>query len=148
MSGEADNLYKKGREAFKNGKTLEALALFEKAYTIKPEDPKHKSFLGLCIASERGKIKEAIKLCEDALFEESHNIDYYLNLGLVYYKAGLKLMAIEVFRKGLEIDKKNPEIIAELQALGLRKNPPLSFLHRNHFLNKYIGIIFSKLGLS
>ncbi len=130
----------------KIGKTLEALALFEKAFTLEPENPKLQSFLGFCIACERGKIKEAIGLCERALQADSQNIENYLNLGRVYLRAGLKTKAIETFRKGLEVDK-NPEIMAELQVLGTRKKPVFPFLPRSHFLNKYLGLILSRLGL-
>jgi tetratricopeptide (TPR) repeat protein len=145
LLSEAEELYNKGREAFKDGKTLEALALCEKACNMEPENPKYQSFLGLCIAYERGKIKEAISLCERALQVEPQKVENYLNLGRVYLIAGLKLRAIELFRKGLKIDNKNPEIIAELQALGLRKRPVISSLSRDHFLNKYLGIILSML---
>jgi len=143
---EAGELYNRGQEALKKGKTLEALALFEKAFNIEPENPSYQSSLGLCIASERGKIKEAISLCERALQAEPQKIENYLNLGRVYLTAGLKLRAIEVFRKGLKIDRKNPEIIAEFQMLGLRKKPVFPFLSRDNILNKYFGIILSKLG--
>lgn len=145
MRNEAEEFYNKGIEAFKDGKTLEALALCEKAFNIDPENPKYQSFLGLCIACERGKIKEAISLCEKALQVEPQKIESYLNLGRVYLRASLKLRAIEIFRKGLKVDNKNPEIIAELQALGLRKKPVLPHLSRDNFLNKYLGIILSKL---
>ncbi len=146
MVGEAKELFSKGYEALKKGKTLEALALFEKAFNIEPENPRYQSFLGLCIACERGKIKEAITLCERAIQTEPHKAEGFLNLGRVYIGAGLKLRAIEVLRKGLKIDNKNPEIIAELQSVGLRNKSIIPSLSRDHFLNKYLGIILSKLG--
>lgn len=120
--------------------------MFEKAFSIKAEDPRFQSYLGLCIAYERGKIKDAISLCERALQVESQNVENYLNLGKVYLRAGLKIKAIETFRKGLKIDSKNPDIIAELQLLGLRKKPVIPYLPRNNFLNKYLGIILNRLG--
>ena len=100
----------------------------------------------MCIAYERGKIKDAISLCERALQVESQNIENYLNLGKVYLRAGLKIKAIETFRKGLNIDSKNPDIIAELQLLGLRKKPVIPYLPRDNFLNKYLGIILNRIG--
>lgn len=145
--GEAEELFSRGREALKKGKTLEALALFEKAFNIEPENPRYQSFFGLCIACERGKIKEAITLCERAIQSEPHKVEGFLNLGRVYKSAGLKLRAIEVLRKGLKTDNKNPEIIAELQSIGLRNKAIIPSLSRGHFLNKYLGIILSKLGL-
>ncbi len=144
--GEAEELFSRGREALKKGKTLEALALFEKAFNIEPENPRYQSFFGLCIACERGKIKEAITLCERAIQSEPYKVEGFLNLGRVYISAGLKLRAIEVLRKGLKTDNKNPEIIAELHSIGLRNKAIIPSLSRDHFLNKYLGIILSKFG--
>ena len=101
----------------------------------------------MCVAYERGKIKDAISLCERALQVESQNVEIYLNLGKVYLRAGLKIKAVETFRRGLKIDSENPEIIAELQLLGIRKKPVIPSLPRDNFLNKYLGIILSRLGL-
>lgn len=78
---------------------------------------------------------------------EPRNVECYLNLGRVYLRSGLKLRAVEVFRKGLSIDNKNPEIIAELRAMGLRNKSIISSLPRDNFLNKHLGKIFAKLGL-
>ncbi len=147
MTVKAEKFYIKGRDALQNNRTLEALALFEKAFDLEPKNPVYQSFVGFCIACERGKIKEAISLCESALRAEPQKVDVYCNLGRVYLRAGFKLKAIEVFRNGLKIDNKNPWIIAELHALGTRKKAVLPFLPRGNFLNKYLGIFFSRIGL-
>ena len=145
LSADAVELFNKGRESFKLGKTLEALAFFEKSLIIEPGNPICQSFLGLCIAYERGQITEAKNLCEEALKKDPHTIENYLNIGKIYLKEKLIPEAIEAFRKGLEIDNKNPEIIEELQTMGLRKTPVISFLSRNNFLNKYLGIILRRI---
>ncbi len=147
MGNKAEEFYNEGRRALKEGMMLEALALFEKASNIDPENPGYQSFFGFCIAHERGTIKQAIDICEKALKTEPEMIDGYLNLGRVYLKAGLKVRAVEVFREGLKIDNKNLEIIAELETLGLRKGVVISFFLRKNLLNKYLGIIFNRLGL-
>jgi tetratricopeptide (TPR) repeat protein len=143
----AEEKYRQGRKAVKRGKTLEALSFFEKALHIEPENPKFQSSVGLCIAYERGKIKEAISLCEKAIQTDPQIVENYYNLGKVYIKAKLKIKAIEEYRKGLAIDNKNPEIIEELQSLGIRKKPVIPSLPRKNFLNKYLGLILSTLGL-
>lgn len=120
--------------------------MFEKAVALQPENPKIQSYLGYCIAYERGKIKDAINLCERALQADSQSSENYLNLGKVYFRAGLKMKAIETFRRGLGLDNQNAEIMLELESLGLRQKPVISFLPRGHSLNKYLGIIFSRLG--
>ncbi len=78
---------------------------------------------------------------------DSQSSENYLNLGRVYLRAGLKMKAIETFRRGLELNNKNPEIISELKTLGLRNKPPVPSLPRDNFVNKYLGIIINKLGL-
>jgi len=108
--------------------------------------PVHSSFLALCIARERGQINKAISLCRETLEEEPDNPVLYLNLGKIFLMQGRTEEAIEVYRKGLSKGA-NEEIIAELVRIGNRRPPPLSFLSRDHPLNKYIGIILGRLGL-
>lgn len=147
MSGEARDYYLKGVKAIEEGRTLEALALVEKALKIEPESPRYQSLFGLCIAKERGQITEAIEICEGALKAEPEIIEHYLYLGKVYKSAGLSRNAIDVIRNGMKIDNKHQGLIAEIQSFGLRKRPVISYLSRNNVLNKYLGIIFSRLGL-
>jgi hypothetical protein len=78
---------------------------------------------------------------------EPEIIEHYLYLGKVYRSAGLSDKSIKVIRQGLKIDRKHPGLIAEIQTFGLRKNPVISYLSRNNVLNKYLGIIFSRIGL-
>ncbi|UCF87657.1 MAG: hypothetical protein JSV71_02830 [Nitrospiraceae bacterium] len=147
MSGEARDYYLKGVKAIEGGRTLEALALVEKALKTEPESPRYQSLFGLCIAKERGQITDALEICEGALRAEPDIIEHYLYLGKVYRSAGLSIKAIDVIRKGLKIDSKHPGLIAEIETFGLRKNPVISYLSRQSVLNKYLGIIFSRLGL-
>ena len=51
-----------------------------------------------------------------------------------------------VFRGGLKYWN-NLQIIDELNKLATRKPPVISFLSRNNPINKFLGIIFTKLGL-
>ena len=45
------------------------------------------SYLGYCIARERGQVREAVRLCQSALNAEPNNPAHYLNLGRVYLLA-------------------------------------------------------------
>jgi tetratricopeptide (TPR) repeat protein len=147
LSDDTWELYKTGLQALRNNSTLDALVYIERALKIEPDNQDCLSVFGFCIAKERGQLKEGIRLCENAVRSESKNAENYLNLGRLYQLAGIDQKAIHVFRKGLEIDRNNREIISELQALGLRKNPVISCLSRNNFINKYLGIIFSRIGI-
>ena len=138
-------LFKKGLESLARNEWTAALACFEKAAGLL-NIPIHNSFLALCIARERGQINKAISLCRETLEEEPDNPVLYLNMGKIYLMQGKTEEAIEAYRKGLS-QGPNEQIIAELERIGNRRPPPLSFLSRDHPLNKYIGIILGRLGL-
>jgi tetratricopeptide (TPR) repeat protein len=144
MTG-SDELFTQGLEALARGDTLSALPLFEKA--LQREDrPTFSSFLALCIAKERGQLQLAVTLCEKAKAREPYNTVHYLNLGRIYLIAGKKDDAIRTFREGLGYEQDH-QIIDELEKLGTRKPPLISSLKRSNPANKYLGIIFKKLGL-
>jgi tetratricopeptide (TPR) repeat protein len=141
----AEELLNKGIALLKNGETLNALSCFEKSFGLRG-DPKCQSYLGAMIAVERGQIKEAVSLCEDAIAKNPEDPVGYLNLGRVYLKAGRKQEAIETVRKGLGFGK-SEEAVSFLNSLGTRKRPIIPFLSRGNFLNKYMGLVLYRLGL-
>jgi len=143
--GDANELFVKGIVLLRAGNSLGALANFEKAYGIE-KTPAVKSCLGLCIATERGRISEAVKLCQEAIEEEPQNPLHYLNLGKVYLKCGRKGDGLDALRKGLSSGDA-PEISELLEGIGMRKPPVFSFLGRGHFLNRYAGLILRNLRL-
>ncbi|MDI6744324.1 MAG: hypothetical protein QMD07_02990 [Thermodesulfovibrionales bacterium] len=141
----ADELFEKGIALLSDNNPLAALAFFEKAHNIK-KTPPIQSYLGMCIALERGKITYGLMLCNDAIHLEPENPAHYLNLGRIYLKAGSRVNAIETFRKGLSVGD-NAEIKRILDSLGTRKKPVFPFLSRNNFLNKYTGFMMHRLKL-
>lgn len=143
---EADNLTAKGIEAINNGDLVSALAIFEKATHLN-DSLTNRSYLAFCMAKERGQLKKATAMCDEALLEESDNPVHYLNRGRIYILAGQKVEAMRLFREGLARDEKNKEIAAEIVNLGMRKPPVLPVLNRKNPLNKYLGIVLTKLGL-
>ena len=140
-----DALFKKGLESLARNEWTAALACFEKAAGLL-NIPIHNSFLALCIARERGQTNKALALCRETLEAEPDNSILYLNMGKIYLMQGKTEEAIEILRKGLT-QETNEQIIAELGRIGTRRPPPLSFLSRDNPLNKYLGIILSRLGL-
>lgn len=135
----------KGLAAIRKGNSPAALAHFEKAAQLAPL-PLHLSYLGYCIARERGQMKKGIALCQDALAQEPEQAVHFLNLGRIQLVAGNKLEAIRIFREGLAHGP-NRELIAQLDALGTRKPPVIRGLHRNNPINKYLGMLLQRLGL-
>lgn len=142
---EAEKFFTSGIKALAQGDTLAALTLFEKAVQ-REEKPAYCSYLALCLAKERGQFQLAVTLCEKAKAREPQNPVHYLNLGRIYLYAGKKDDAIQTFREGLRLEK-DQEIIHELNKLGIRKPPALSFLKRSNPINRFIGIALKKLRL-
>jgi tetratricopeptide (TPR) repeat protein len=140
--------FQKALSLIKEDNTLDALFFLDKIIDH-TEEPEVLSSFGLCIALERGKVKDAIDLCIKAIDRDSENVFHHLNLGKVYLKDGKKAVGIDIFRKGLRLNAYNDasrEINLILNKLGTRRKPSLPFLKRSHFINKYIGIVLSKLG--
>lgn len=141
----SDGLLLKGKALLRENNTLGALACFERAYAIKKTSD-IQSCLGFCIATERGMISEAVRLCREAIDQDPDNPLHYLNLGKIYLKAKRKTDCLEVLRKGLSRGD-DPEICELLERIGMRRPPVFSFLPRGHFLNRYVGLVLSRLRL-
>jgi len=144
MPDSLSNLVRKGEQAMQSGDTLVALLQLEMAHTLRPL-PGIKSKLAYCMAKERRQFQKAMTLCREALEAEPNNPDHYYQLSRIYLVAGQKTNAIKSLRKGLKFKRHQP-IIDELNRLGARKEPVFSSLPREHFLNRSIGILLSKLG--
>jgi tetratricopeptide (TPR) repeat protein len=104
------------------------------------------AFMGYSIATERGEIRKGIELCHKARIADPNNIDNYLYLGKIFLFAGKREAAIKAFRAGLKI-RRDIRAIEELQQLGIRKQPPIGSLPREHNLNIALGRISKYLGL-
>ncbi|HEX8961135.1 MAG TPA: hypothetical protein VF775_06150 [Geobacteraceae bacterium] len=149
MSGvsetEAGKEFTRGLKLLQEGNSLAALTFFERAFVL-GDRPEYFSYLGFCIAKERGQVQKGTHLCREALAQEPDKTTHYLNLGKIHLVAGNKPEAIRVFREGLT-NGANQEITDLLNAIGTRKPPVIAALGRNHPLNKYLGIILSRLRL-
>ena len=144
-SGMAEREFDRAREALGEEDCVSALAHLEKALKL-DDNPGWYSFLGYCVAKERGQIKKGIELCQAALSRESDNPDHYHNLGRIHLIAGQKDEAIRVFRQGVA-EGGGTELVNLLEEVGSRKPPVISFLHRDNPLNTYLGLFLSRLGL-
>lgn len=142
---EAEKHFTKGLHAFHQGRTLTALALFEKAISME-STPLYLSYFAVCIAKERGQVRKALSICKETIGLDPGNSFHYLNLGRVFLLTGNKLEAAKAFRDGLNHNT-NPEIIAELNRLVIRKPPVFPFLRRENFINKYAGMVLTTLRL-
>jgi Flp pilus assembly protein TadD len=141
----ADDVVAKGLEAFDHGHTFLAMTCLEQAART-DRSPEIVSRLAYCVALNRRIYDQAIALAREALASEPTSPTFCLNLGRIYVMAGRKEDALAVFRQGLAKGD-DPAIIAEIQALGSRKPPVIACLPRGSFINRYLGLILSRLGL-
>jgi tetratricopeptide (TPR) repeat protein len=145
VNPEAKQLFDKGMQTLAEGNIIAALSCFEKALATE-DDPLISSFFAFCIAKERGEVQKAISLCTAAIKKEPEISFHYLNLGKIYLLRKDKKEAIHTFRQGLHYEN-NQQIIDELNRLGTRNPPLIPFLKRGNIINKYLGMILSRLKL-
>lgn len=137
-------------------KWRDAYELAEEASRMYPRDP----FLLLYFSYLRARVtkeyRNAVSGCNEAieLLREQMPVGgdfyyplFYLHLGRIYVMANKKDRAINALRKGIKYDPSHAELFKEIEALGFRKTPPIPFLPRGNFMNKYLGMVLSKLGL-
>ncbi|HEY6007701.1 MAG TPA: tetratricopeptide repeat protein [Geobacteraceae bacterium] len=137
--------FDKGIEALRHNHLFLARVCFEQAVGV-GQDPTSCSYLAWCQAKTRGEYAEAVALAEAALDREPANHVHYLNLGRIHLLAGDKMRAIEVFRQGMPFDA-GGAIARELEKFGSRKPPVVRSLARSHPLNRFLGMLLTRLGL-
>jgi hypothetical protein len=62
-----------------------------------------------------------------------------VNLSKVYTKAGQRKKALEALVEGMNFDKSNALLRMEMKRLGVRRKPAISFLSRDHIVNRSLG---------
>ncbi len=138
----------------KQGKGKAAMASLRDAIEKFPTNPFLMSYYGCLLAVVENKPTEGIRVCREALQRlrssmpfgsEFYYPIFYLNLGRAYLRDGNRKEAIAAFAAGLEADPENNDILWEMRKLGNRRKPVVSFLGRNNPINKYIGILLSKV---
>jgi len=144
-SKEAEELHDKGLEALERDHDYLARTCFERAATLE-KTPENLSCLALCLAKTRREYADAIGMAREALAADQTNPLLHLNLGKVYWLAGEKEKALQTLRNGIQYDSGN-RISRELAHYGRRKSPLFPSLKRSHPLNKYLGLLLSRLGL-
>lgn len=142
-----EQYYKLGMGLLRRQEPREAMNAFQMAYRLKPADPFIKSYYGLSLALCRKRGNEAIRLCEESVQPECFHSDLYLNLGRVYLLSGQRNRAFRAFMEGMRTGDDNPELLAEIQAMGVRRPPVFTFLDRGHVANKWAGLALHRMGL-
>lgn len=139
------------------GRPREAYELLQSGVVKYENDPFVLSCFGYLSACVAGKYRNGIESCVLAItllkkkmlrnednFEEELFAALYLNLGKAYLAGGKKKDAVATLHKGLQFDKQNSDLLAEVRKLGIRKKTPLSFLDRSNPLNAIFGRMLRK----
>jgi tetratricopeptide (TPR) repeat protein len=147
LTPSAEESFARGRLALANGKRREALALFEASIEIERRrsqarpQPRYLSYYGLCLAIERGEVREALRYCREAVTLEGYNPDIRCNLGQVLLRAGRRKEAYRSFVRGLKADAQHRPSVDAIKTMGIRRKPFFAFLHRQNPLNVLLGRI-------
>jgi len=99
--------FTQAREAIKNGRYDKAVILLKSALKYDPDNPAYHSWYGFCLAMLNTRLHEARDECRKAVEMEFYNADYHANLGFVYFKVGLKKVAMKHFKEALKWDPEN-----------------------------------------
>ena len=141
----AENSFHRGIASLNGGDKVAALAYFEAAVRLdrarNPLTPsmRYLSYYGLCLAFATDRLDEALQLCTKAAKSEFYNPDIHWNLGRVALLHGDRKGAYKAFSRGLEMDGGHAGLRFQIRRLGVRRPPLLSFLDRNHPLNRLAG---------
>ena len=100
--------FSQAKEAMRSGRFDKAALLFKAAIKYDPTNPAYHSWYGFCLGMLNTRLHEARDACLKAIQMEFYNADYHANLGFVYFKAGLKKVAIKHFKEALKWDPDNP----------------------------------------
>jgi len=137
--------FERARRAIAMDNTVAGLASIEKALSCN-DDMRWYSYLGYCVAKERGQVSRGTELCMISLEHEPGNPEHYVNLGKILLLSGKKAEALCTLREGMA-QGGSTELIALLNQFGNRKSPVIPFLPRTNPLNKILGLLLHRIGL-
>ncbi len=135
----AQDCFEQGRQLLDEGSARDALERFEAAFALDPENPRIRSYYGLCLGLVKRQYEKSLELCSGAAKQEFYNPDLYLNLARLSLAFGFKAEGMRYLLRGRMIDPAHPGIGEALSQLGFREEPVLKFLPRRHPINRWLG---------
>ena len=142
----AEEHFREGQSELARDRIDAALDHFRAAHRLDPTSPRFRSYFGLCLGLGERRFDRALELCRSAAKEEFFNPALYHNLARLHLAFGFKSEGIRYLRRGLMIDPQNEPILKEMRSLGVRRKPVLSFLRRDHLVNRWFGRLRSRAG--
>jgi len=135
----AEEHFTEGQSELARERVDAALDHFRSAHRLDPTSPRYRSYFGLALGLAERRFDRALELCRSAAKEEFFNPALYHNLARLHLAFGFKSEGIRYLRRGLMIDPQNEPILKEMKGLGVRRKPVLSFLRRDHLVNRWFG---------
>ncbi|CAH2031519.1 hypothetical protein [Trichlorobacter ammonificans] len=145
MGDGAEKEFKRAQRAMDAGQVLAALAAVEKGLKLR-DDAHWYSLYGYSMAKERGHLTRGLELCTTAIAREPDYPQHYFYLAQLHLVAARREEALQALRQGMSLGG-TPAIARLLEEIGTRKPSVFPFLSRDNPLNKYLGLLFSRLGL-
>jgi predicted Zn-dependent protease len=137
----AKEVFAQGLDHLRRNRIPEAANAFRRAFKMDSENPRHVSYYGLILALGDESVQDAINFCRGAIVRAAYEPEFYVNLSKVYTKAGQRKKALEALIEGMTFDKTNALLRMEMKRLGVRRKPTISFLLRDHIVNRSLGLL-------
>jgi len=135
-----------GEKLVQSGKLEEALLHFNQIQAQGGGIPVVASYLGMLHALHQKQIFQGLEACKKAARLETDEPLCYLNLARVYL-LGMndRYHAVKAVHRGLRSRSSNrAHLFRFYKTIGIRRDPPIKFLHRDNPLNKTLGKITYK----
>ncbi|HUJ40264.1 MAG TPA: tetratricopeptide repeat protein [Candidatus Acidoferrales bacterium] len=141
QQSEVIQVFRSGLAHLRDGQSFEALSAFRQAAAMEPENPYFLSYYGLALGQSSRNWEEAEALCLAALRKRRQIPQLYLNLAELYRCRGRVADAVETISDGMRYTGRDARLQDAMAYFGCRRPPVLTFLRRNHPLNRYLGIV-------
>src|ERR1700685_4099866 len=141
LDTEAFREFKQGLTLLRDNHAYRALPHMQRAAELDKNNPYYMSYLGVVLARSEKKWGEAEKLCDAAVRLKRNQAQLYLNLAEVYSNAGRKDDAVDALQAGLKYARRDVRLTIAMNRLTRRREPVLSFLNRQHPVNRQLGMI-------
>jgi tetratricopeptide (TPR) repeat protein len=116
-----------------------AHVLFEKAHRRNTNDARAMSNYGLTLVLVEGDRQRGIRFCEEGVRRGPVTSEMLTNLAKALVVTRNKEQAYKALKRAQDLSPDDPRVTAAFVDLGLRRRPPIPWLPRNFFLNKWIG---------
>src|SRR2546428_11782109 len=136
--GDVDRILDEGRSLLDLDPRA-AHEIFEKACRRNLNDPRVLSNYGLTLVLVEGDRQRALRFCGEALRRGLHTTEPRAHQVRAPVATRNNEPAGPAPPQALELSPDDPRVSAEFAALGLRRPPPIPWLPRSLFLNKWIG---------